>query len=317
MLALRRALEAAGVSFARVNPARARDFARATGQLAKTDAIDARMLASMAQSLRVARERESDSEREALARAHKRRDQLVAYAQAGTHPLQRMRRCRAARRHQDASSNGSAPRSTRWDDRDRAVCWRNLQPLAQEARTAPIDPRHRSCCRRDLARLDARTRLALVPRAIAALAGLAPFNVDSGQFRGVRRIQGGRKRVRDALYMAAVSRLLRSNPQPEVDLPAFALRWKTSKGCPHCRRQKADRHCKCHPARQNPVQGCLKTQLPDRVRCAHLSGTTAFPDSARYFNSALRARTRTDTGGPMSRCQIVPLSNWMVMPSGV
>src|SRR5918994_232018 len=74
---LRKALEAAGVSFARVNPGRARDFARATGRLAKTDAIDARMLALMAQSLSVARERGSDSEREALARAHKRRDQLV------------------------------------------------------------------------------------------------------------------------------------------------------------------------------------------------------------------------------------------------
>lgn len=84
---LRRALEAAGVSFARVNPARARDFARATGQLAKTDAIDARMLASMAQSLRVARERESDSEREALARPQAARS-TGAYAQTGADPLQ-------------------------------------------------------------------------------------------------------------------------------------------------------------------------------------------------------------------------------------
>ena len=51
----------------------------------------------------------------------------------------------------------------------------------------------------------------LSSKAVAALAGLAPFNVDSGQFRGLRRIQGGRKRVRDALYMAAVS-AVRSNP---------------------------------------------------------------------------------------------------------
>lgn len=43
------------------------------------------------------------------------------------------------------------------------------------------------------------------PKAIAALAGLAPFNTDSGKFRGVRQIQGGRRRVREALYMAAVS----------------------------------------------------------------------------------------------------------------
>ena len=43
------------------------------------------------------------------------------------------------------------------------------------------------------------------PKTIAALAGLAPFNVDSGIFRGQRMIRGGRKRVRDALYMAAVT----------------------------------------------------------------------------------------------------------------
>ena len=45
----------------------------------------------------------------------------------------------------------------------------------------------------------------LSPKTAAALAGLAPFNADSGQFRGVRRISGGRRRVRQALYMAAVT----------------------------------------------------------------------------------------------------------------
>ena len=52
----------------------------------------------------------------------------------------------------------------------------------------------------------------LTPKKIAALAGLAPFNTDSGQFRGQRRIKAGRKRVRDALYMAAVS-AARYNPR--------------------------------------------------------------------------------------------------------
>ncbi|WP_348652501.1 transposase [Iodidimonas sp. MBR-14] len=45
----------------------------------------------------------------------------------------------------------------------------------------------------------------LSPKSVAAMAGLAPFNVDSGQFRGRRIIKGGRRRVREALYMAAVS----------------------------------------------------------------------------------------------------------------
>lgn len=47
---------------------------------------------------------------------------------------------------------------------------------------------------------------------IAALAGLAPFNVDSGAFRGKRKIAGGRKRVRDALYMAALNAVRRADP---------------------------------------------------------------------------------------------------------
>src|SRR5262249_12129565 len=45
----------------------------------------------------------------------------------------------------------------------------------------------------------------LSPKAIAALGGLAPYNNDSGRFQGKRSVRGGRKRVRDALYMAAVS----------------------------------------------------------------------------------------------------------------
>ncbi len=63
---LRRALTTAAIPFARVNPARARDFARATGRLAKTDAIDAQMLAAMARSLRPACEPAPSPEREAL-----------------------------------------------------------------------------------------------------------------------------------------------------------------------------------------------------------------------------------------------------------
>ena len=51
------------------------------------------------------------------------------------------------------------------------------------------------------------------PKQIAALAGLAPFNVDSGTYRGrLRKIGGGRKRVRDALYMAALNAVRRADP---------------------------------------------------------------------------------------------------------
>src|SRR5262245_39462038 len=74
---LRRALADHGIRFTRVNPARARDFARSAGFLAKTDAIDARMLAAMAQCLAPQPQGAANPVRERLALAHKRRDQLV------------------------------------------------------------------------------------------------------------------------------------------------------------------------------------------------------------------------------------------------
>ncbi len=75
---LRQQLDRAGIAYVRVNPARARDFARATGRLAKTDTIDAKLLAAMAQALRPQAAEAPDPERQALASLAKRRDQLVA-----------------------------------------------------------------------------------------------------------------------------------------------------------------------------------------------------------------------------------------------
>src|SRR5829696_4562665 len=80
-LLLRRALAAGGIRFARVNPGRARDFARAAGFLAKTDAVDAHMLAAMAHCLHPRTEDARTEPREQLALLNKRRDQLVATRQ--------------------------------------------------------------------------------------------------------------------------------------------------------------------------------------------------------------------------------------------
>jgi transposase len=207
--ALRQALEAGGIAFARVNPARARDFARATGRLAKTDAIDAQMLARMAQSLSLARERESDPEREALARAHKRRDQLVHMRQQ---ERTRLSEC------DDAALRADIEAHRQWLDANIAHWESEIARLVK--RSAGLAQKAHSL--RSIAGIGpvaATTLLALVPelgslssRKIAALAGLAPLNADSGQFRGTRRIKGGRKRVRDALYMAAVA-AARHNPR--------------------------------------------------------------------------------------------------------
>lgn len=195
------ALAERGIRFARVNPARARDFARALGLMAKTDAIDARMLAAMGQCLDPEATPPGEEERERLACVHKRRDQLVAMRQQEKLRLAEVDDCESA---------------SLW----RHLAWLNEEIAALEAeRAALIRANDRFAKMEKLLRsipgigpVAAATLIALMselgtcsPKAIAALAGLAPFNVDSGRFRGHRAIRGGRKRVRDALYMAAVT----------------------------------------------------------------------------------------------------------------
>lgn len=201
-LMLRRALDAAGIRFARVNPARARDFARAAGFLAKTDAVDARMLAAMAQCLSPQASAPACQARERLALLNKRRDQLVATRQQ---ERTRARECRDAVLRDSITAH---------------LCWLDdaIQTLQSRIAALIADSAELTRLRRLLVSVPgvgpvtAATMLALLPeigqrspKQIAALAGLAPFNNDSGLRRGQRSIKGGRKRVRDALYMAAFS----------------------------------------------------------------------------------------------------------------
>jgi len=201
-LALRRALEAAGVTYARVNPGRARDFAKAAGFLAKTDRIDARMLAAMAQSLRPAAQAPLDPDRQRLTSLSRRRDQLVAMRKQ-----ERTRRSACA----DEEMAEDINRHLAWLDKAIAALDHTIRELiGANSNLALAARRLRSVP--GIGPVAAATLLALLPelgtrspKSIAALAGLAPINVDSGTFRGKRSIRGGRKRVRDALYMAAVT----------------------------------------------------------------------------------------------------------------
>lgn len=203
-VALRRELAAAGIGHVRVNPQQARDFARACGRLAKTDRLDAAMLATMGQALGLRPDNPADPAREALARLNKRRDQLVAMRQ-----MERTRYCEI----DDPVIASGIEAHIAWLDRAIAdveaaigAAIANTPELAMTAallRTMPgIGP------------IAAATLSALMPelgwrtgKAIAMLAGLAPINADSGLRRGQRSIRGGRRRVRQALYMAAVSAL--------------------------------------------------------------------------------------------------------------
>jgi transposase len=198
---LRRALQTAGVRFARVNPARARAFAAALGLLAKTDAIDARMLATMGQSIELTAEPQCDNIRCKLASLHKRRDQLVA--------IRKQERTRLS--DGDEAWRPNIESHLAWLSAEIEIIERQCRELI--ATDADLDRLHRLLRTiPGVGPVTAATLIALLPelgqrspKTIAALAGLAPFNVDSGMFRGQRMIRGGRKRVRDALYMAAVT----------------------------------------------------------------------------------------------------------------
>jgi transposase len=196
------ALAAAGVRHARVNPTRARAFAHAAGFLAKTDAVDARMLAAMAQALDPPCREAAEPERERLARLGKRRDQLVA-----------MRQMERTRRSECADAEIAADLDRHLAVLDQAIAGLDAAIRALLAASAEL-ARAARLLRSvpGIGPVAAATLLALLPelgarspKSIAALVGVAPLNADSGNSRGKRKIRGGRKRVRDALYMAAVA----------------------------------------------------------------------------------------------------------------
>lgn len=224
---LRQQLAAAGVEFARVNPLQARDFARAAGFLAKTDAVDARMLAAMAQSLRPAPHRPPEPARARLAALHKRRDQLVA--------MRQQERTRAHDGDPDSPEiAASLQHHLAWLDaaiKEMEACIAAVmaedEPLQRQQRLLRSAP--------GVGPVTAVTLMALLPelgqrsaKTIAALAGLAPLNRDSGARRGQRSIRGGRKRVRDALYMAALT-ATRSQTRFQAAFRALCLAGKPAK----------------------------------------------------------------------------------------
>jgi len=200
--ALTLALEASGIAFARVNPAQARDFARACGRLAKTDRIDARMLADMGSRLALTPSQAICPKRRKLNGLAGRRDQLV-----DTRTQEKTR----IKEADDDDLKQSLQDHIDWLNAYIEDLERQIETLIEDDR----DLTNQATLMRSVpgvGPVTATTLLALMPelgtrsrRTIAALAGLAPINADSGQYRGTRRIRGGRQRVRKALYMAAVS----------------------------------------------------------------------------------------------------------------
>jgi transposase len=213
------ALSIRSIAVAVVNPRQVRDFARATGRLAKTDRLDAEVLARFGEAVRPTPRRLADAQAQAFEALLTRRRQLVEMLTA-----EKNRRTSAAKvlyRSIDEHIHWLEKRLSGLDDelgtmiRDTPI-WRERDELL---RSVP-----------GVGSVLSRTLLAHLPelgelnrKQIAALAGLAPFNRDSGSLHGSRCIWGGRAEVRRVLYMAAVAGI-RSNPS----IKTFYLRMRGS-----------------------------------------------------------------------------------------
>ena len=198
--ALLGALVEAGLNAVRVNPRQVREFARATGRLAKTDALHARVLAQFGARLQPATRLQADESQQQLAALTARRRQLIEMltAERNRQQLANPRVRRGVQAHirwleeelaaVDAELASQIEFEPRW--RERATVLRSV-PGVGPVLTATLLA--------DLAEL-----WELEPRPLAALVGVAPLNRDSGTLRGRRTIWGGRAPVRAALYMSAL-----------------------------------------------------------------------------------------------------------------
>lgn len=201
------ALAAAALPVVVVNPRQARDFAKATGQLAKTDGLDARALAHFAEAVRPTPRPLPDAQTDDLRALLARRRQLVAMRTAESNRL------------------GSAPPRGQADLRAH-IAWLEQRLAALDddldttLRASPVwrerEMLYRSVpgigpvCARTLV-LDLPELGTLSRQRIAALVGVAPLNRDSGTLRGHRTIWGGRSHVRATLYMGTLV-AVRYNP---------------------------------------------------------------------------------------------------------
>jgi transposase len=205
------ALATAGLPVVIVNPRQARDFARATGQLAKTDALDARALAHFADVIRPTPRPLPDTQTQELRALLSRRQQLIGMRTAEQNRLA-----------------GTSERLTQ--DIEAHIAWLNVRIATLDAdletmlRASPLWRENDDLLQSvpGIGPVCARTLLLELPelgtltrQQIAALVGVAPLNCDSGTLRGRRTIWGGRAHVRTVLYMGTLV-ATRFNPQIKV-----------------------------------------------------------------------------------------------------
>lgn len=212
-------LAAAGLPVVVMNPRQVRDFAKACGKLAKTDRIDARLLALYAKMMRPDVRPLKDEQSRELEALFIRRRQLVDMLTMEKNRLERA----AARVRRDLKAHivWLEKRVQEVDGEVQALIetspvWRAKDEILQSAKgIGPVASVALLSQLPELGRLDRKK--------ISALAGIAPLNNDSGTFKGRRSIWGGRSAVRPPLYMATLA-AIRCNPV----IKAFHARLKAA-----------------------------------------------------------------------------------------
>jgi transposase len=222
-------LSTAGLPVAVVNPRQARDFAKATGRLAKTDPIDANVLAHFAEAIRPEVRELKDEETQLLTALMSRRRQIVDMLTAEKNRLimapkgirkeikKHIEWLEARVELMNRQISDAIGKNPEWREKDSILrSTPGVGPVLSVSLLAGVP---------ELGKLN-RQRL-------AALVGVAPLNSDSGLFRGTRKVWGGRAQVRAVLYMATVSasransvirafyqRLIAAGKKPKVALTA-------------------------------------------------------------------------------------------------
>lgn len=194
-------LQRQGLPVALINPKRARDFAKASGRLAKTDRIDAAVLAHFAEAMAPVSKPVVTEQQEALSDSVHRRQQVVEMLNSEQRRLHSVR-SRSAKADIETHIEWLKGRLKALDSeidqlRQQQQAW---QQQYEWLTSVP-----------GVGRVVATTLLAALPelghlasKQLASLVGIAPMNSDSGKMRGKRRIVGGRALVRSVLYMAAL-----------------------------------------------------------------------------------------------------------------
>lgn len=219
------ALAGAGLPLAVINPRQIRDFARATGRLAKTDALDAAIIALFADRIRPEPRPVAEAEAQALAELVARRRQLIEMIGMEAN---RRRQARAPKVQRTLEATLKtleaqlAELDREIDDMVRgSPAWRAADDLLTSVPgVGDVTARTLIAELPELGRLDRRR--------LAALVGIAPLNRDSGQRRGHRAIAGGRTAVRNVLFMATLT-AIRWNPVIKAHYAQLTARGRPKK----------------------------------------------------------------------------------------